>query len=124
MLELSRNSFPMPVLLVLGFLLALWVFIAWERRRPVAPLSRKVMVRGWSPRALFQWPATAGIAVCSAALGVVQWTNPSHPPFAGKLALAFGFAHEQFGPAGIAYFWWTVAAVLACLAVVLWRRQL
>jgi hypothetical protein len=110
----------MPVLLMLGLLLVLWAFIIWERRRPVAPLSREVMVHGWSPRALVKWPFSAGLAVCSAALGAAQWFSPSHPPFTGKLSLLSAFAYEQFGPAGIAYFWWAVAAVLACLAVVSW----
>lgn len=111
----------MLVLWSLGLLLVLWAFIVWERRRPMAPISRDAQARGWSPRALVRWPSFAGIAAVAGVLGAAQWSSPSHPPFDGRLSWVFQWTYAQFGPAGPAYFWWAVAAVFASLSVGAWR---
>jgi hypothetical protein len=113
----------MPVLLIIGVLLLLWAFIVWERRRPVQPLPRASMARGWSARALLKWPSFAGLALCCGVLGTVEWLQPSQPPFTGKLSLFFRAAYEQLGPVGVAYVWWAVAALLALAAFASWRAK-
>ena len=113
----------MPVLLTLAFLLLLWAFIAWDRRRPVAPISRQALAKGWSPRSVRKWPLVAGLSLCCFVLGVNEWLVPSSPPFTGKLSFLFQIAYLHLGPFGPAYMWWGIAAVLAGYALVLWRNQ-
>jgi hypothetical protein len=113
----------MPVLLIISVLLLLWAFIVWERRRPVQPLARASLSRGWSARALLKWPSFAGLALCCGVLGVVEWLQPSQPPFTGKLSLFFRVAYEQLGPVGVAYVWWSFAALLALAALASWRAM-
>ena len=56
-------------------------------------------------------------------MGVSEWLVPSGPPFTGRLSAVFLYAYTQFGPHGIAYFWWAAATLLLCYSVLLWRSR-
>jgi hypothetical protein len=120
-LALKTHQLHMPVILLIVFLLALWAFIVWDRRRSISPLSRTAMARGWSASPLVKWPAHAGLSAVSAAMAAAAWVNPSHPPFTGRLSSVVAFAYAQFGPRGEAYLWGVVAIALAVLALAQWR---
>lgn len=113
----------MPILIFIGLMLALWAFIVWERRRPVAPLSREAMSLGWALSAYARWPVYAGLSFVGALLGLVKWFNPSHPPFAGRLSSLRAVAYAYFGPHGIAYLWWAIAALLVLLSLISWHAS-
>jgi hypothetical protein len=120
-LALKIHQLHMLVILLIVFLLALWAFIVWERRRNIPPVSRTAMARGWSVSPLAKWHAHAGLSAVSAAMAANTWVNPSHPPFTGRLSSVVAFAYAQFGPHGEAYLWGTVAIALAVFALAQWR---
>jgi hypothetical protein len=117
----------MYVLLSLGALVALLAFVVWERRRAqaqaVAPLARETLARGWSPQPALLWPVYAGLAVCVAALAVVEFRAPSAPPFAGRWSFAYELAYRLLGTFGIAYLWSALALVLLVASFVAWRAR-
>lgn len=114
----------MPVLIFIGALLALWAFIVWDRRRPVAPLSRERLARGLAPAAPKVWPMFAGLSAVGGLLGLVAWLEPGQPPFTGRLAWLKTLAYAQLGPAGPALLWWAAALLMAVLAFWGWRGKL
>ncbi len=113
----------MLVLLTIAALLLLWAFIVWERKRPIRPLSRAAMSRGWSARALLRWPVLAGLSLCCGVLAIKESVQPSQPPFTGKLSPFFRAAFEYFGPAGASYVWWALTVGLVVAAVVSWHKR-
>lgn len=113
----------MAVFVTLLFLLALWAFIVWERKRQLPPVSREALTEGWSPRSVLKWPVVAGFSLFCLAIGVGEWLNPPSPPFHGRLSFFFEFAYREFGPLGAAYMWWVTAIVFACYSIVLLRNK-
>ena len=111
----------MAVAIFFALMLGLLVFIIWDRRRPVAPLSREAMKEGWPRSPVSSWPVFAGFSVLSAALGFSDWLSPSHPPFTGRWSSAHAALYDSFGPKGAAYFFAALAIGLAVVAVALWR---
>jgi hypothetical protein len=111
----------MAVAIFFALMLGLLVFIIWDRRRPVAPLSREVMKEGWPRSPVSSWPVFAGFSVLSAALGFSDWVSPSHPPFTGRLSFAHAVLYDSFGPRGPAYFLAALAMGLAVVAAAQWR---
>ena len=113
----------MPVLFLIGSLLALWAFIVWERRRPVQPMSRQAMSRGWSPSVAPKWSLYVGLALVFTVLGSLQWLNPSHPPFTGRGSWLNALAYTHLGPQGLAIVWWAATLLLIALAFASWRTS-
>ena len=115
--------------MLVGFalFLALAGFIVWDSRRlrnaKVVPLSREQMAKGYTPGSGATWKLLLVAAVGSTALGFMQWFEPSHPPFTGKLSWLYTVAYGALGPNGIAQFWWAIA-VLLVLAAFSARRRL
>lgn len=109
----------MAVLFTLIFLVGLWAFIVWERKRQPPPISRKALTKGWSPRSIPKWPVVAGFSLCCSAIGVSEWLSPQSPQFHGRLSFIFEFAYRQFGSSGPSYMWWAVALVFALYSIVL-----
>lgn len=107
----------MPVLILIGSLLALWAFIVWDRRRPVKPASQ-----GSGLLAVEEWQTYAFLALGSGTLGLSCWLKPPHPPFTGKLSWVDALAYAHLGPHGVALLWSAMGALFAALAVTSWRR--
>lgn len=112
----------MPVLLLLLALLALLIFIVWERRRPGTPLTRNQMAKGWSLPARRQGPVWLGLGLMCAVMSLSQWLSPSLPPFSGRGAGLAALLHAHGGPQAIALAWATAALVLLVLGIVAWRQ--
>lgn len=117
----SHLILAMPILLLIGSLLALWGFVIWERRRPVASLPREARARGWALSAAARWSAYAGLVLLYGVLGLLHWFRPSHPPFTGKGAWAYALAYAQLGPKGVALLWWAGGVLLLALGLASWR---
>jgi Flp pilus assembly protein TadB len=115
----------MPVLLVLGALLAMLAFIVWERRRSAssraAPLTRASLEKGWSPKQIPMWSVSAGFSFLFGVRAFVEWRQPKSPPFAGRWSEVISFFHAQFGVHGVAYLWAALAVVLLLLAALQYR---
>jgi len=119
-----RNPDPaIPVLIAIASLLLLWAFVVWERHRPVEPVARDAMARGWSPRTLLRWPVWAALAVCCAGLGAVAWLQPSTGPLTGRLSFVMQAAHALWGAQGPACVWWAAACAFAAGAAVAYRKR-
>ena len=113
----------MAVAIFIVLLLSLLVFIIWDRRRPIAPLSREAMKNGWPKSRTSKWPVFAGFSATSATLGIADWFNPSHPPFTGRWSLVRAALYDNIGSTGFAYFLAALTVGLAIAAVVQWRSE-
>ncbi len=117
----------MPVLIIIGFLLALWLFIVWDRRRlskeKFVPPSPDAMPHGWTPSVWAKWPIHAGLSAAMATLGFAEWLNLTSPLFTGRWSFLSALAYSQFGPFGIVLLWFGLPVVLAVIAFTSWRAS-
>ena len=107
----------MPLLFLIGSLLVLWAFIVWDRKKPLRPLTRERMRRGWSLSMPVRWPMWLGLSFVSATLSLNYWFTPPTPPFTGRGSSLYRLLYEQWGGYGIAAAW--SMAALGFLAVAL-----
>ena len=111
----------MPVLFILGTLVALLAFIAWDRRRgtggAVKPLPRSALAKGWSSSQAGKWQVPGALSLVTASMSILEWFEPSAPPFAGRWSFIYSFMHSTFGAYGRAY-WWAACSILLLLVAV------
>lgn len=111
----------MPALLLIAALLALLIFIGWERRRAasdsVTPLPREALKKGWRARPRRRWKLNAALALMLGVMAVIQWIQPTRPPFTGRLSPVMSFFHAQFGIHGLSYFWAAFGATILLIAL-------
>lgn len=113
----------MPVLITVAALLLLWGFIAWDRRNSAQKISHHKIENGWAAKPLLKWPLHFALSLVFLMLGVIEWLDPSLPPFSGKLSVIVSMAHTSFGAHGPAYVYFCVSALLLFLAFVLWQSK-
>lgn len=117
----------MYALLPLLMLVVLLGFVVWDRRRlqsrPLTPLPRAALTKGWSQRPLLVWPMHAALSLCAAALTVAEFKAPSLPPFAGRWSFIKQLAFSTFGTFGLAYVWSAMSLLLLLLALATWRNR-
>jgi hypothetical protein len=114
----------MAIAIFFALLPGLLIFIIWDRRRPIAPPSREAMKSGWPKSEISKWPVFAGFSLISAALGMVEWFNPSHPPFTGRWLLVRAALYDAIGSRGFAYLLAALAVGLAIAAAFQWRSEI
>lgn len=112
----------MPVLISLGLLCALWAFIVWERRRPMAPLSRDQMTQGFMPTGSAKWKRQMVGAALLLVLGALELVRPRLPPFAGKLAWLESSLHAAFGPLAVGRLMLAAGMLLFCASLLARRK--
>lgn len=117
----------MPLLLFIATLVALLIFIGWERRRAasgsVTPLPRAALKNGWRARSLRRWKVSAALGLLLGAMAAIQWVQPKPPPFTGRWSQVMTFFHAQFGIHGVSYFWAAFAAAMLLIAAFQFRSD-
>jgi hypothetical protein len=61
-------------------------------------------------------------STATAVMGVMEWINPSTPPFKGRLTWLWESVLALFGPAGLALTWLFLAASMLLIARFIWRH--
>jgi len=107
----------MPVLLLIGALLALLFFIIWERRQPPKPFTREQMKKGWSPSVEMRWRVWLGLSLVAAVLALGYWLTPPTPPFTGRGSSIYRLLYEVWGGHGIAAAWSIGAVAFFAVAI-------
>ena len=113
----------MPILIVLGLLLAFWLYIIWDRKHPIKPLDRKQMVNGWTPSPILKGRFLLGLSLASASITLNEWLNPDHPPFTGRNVHLKAVLYENFGPHGIPIAWGIITIAIAIVAALIWQPK-
>jgi hypothetical protein len=113
----------MPLLIGIGGLIALLLFIRWDRRRSPAPMSREQLSNGWTPSAVRFWHGFAAIALCELALALSHWVDAPSPPFSGRWGWFYSWSHNALGANGPAIATAAIAVALALLAVAAYRQE-
>lgn len=113
----------MDLLVFMALMLALLIFIIWDRRQPAKALSREQLSQGFTPGSHAKWSGFLALALAGLGLALKEFDNPSQPPFSGKGATIQAMAHEAFGEKGTAFLWLGAAAVLAALALASYRAM-
>ena len=67
--------------------------------------------------------AWLGIGGCFIALGVMEWINPSRPPFAGRWSWLTSATYNTFGIHGQAVLYGVIGALLVVAGCVQWARD-
>ena len=113
----------MPVLVGIGCLIALLIFIHWDRKRSAAPISREQLSKGWAPSSVRVWHFFAAIALCQLALALSHWVNAPSPPFTGRWGWFYTWSHSALGANGPAIATAGIAVALAAAAVATYRQK-
>lgn len=113
----------MPILIGLGFLIALLIFIRWDRRRSLAPLTREHLSNGWKPSPIRVWHGFAALALCYLALALSKWVDAPSPSFSGRLGWLYSWAHNSLGANGPAIATAAIASALALMAVAAYLKE-
>ncbi len=113
----------MPILFGIGALIALLIFIRWDRRRSPAPMSREQLSKGWKPRPVRVWHGFAAIALCELALAISHWFDTPSPPFSGRWSWFYSWSHNSLGANGPAIATAAIAAALALMAFAAYRKE-
>ena len=112
----------MPILIGVGCLIALLIFIRWDRRRSLVPLSREQLSNGWKPSPVRVWHGFAALALCELVLALSHWFNTPLPPFSGRWGWFYSWSHNALGVNGPAIATAAIALALALLAVAAYRQ--
>jgi hypothetical protein len=112
----------------LGFalLFGLLIFIIWDGRRLRAggsPVPREMMKKGFAPRGLIHWQAWLGMGLIAGVLAVIEWQDPSGPPFTGRWSLLHEFAYTALGQRGAFALFAFYSAASTCYGLVLFQRS-
>lgn len=107
----------MPVIIGIIFLVALLLFITWERKKKPSPVSREQLANGWAPSGIQAWHGLAAISMCELVLAISLWINTPTAPFSGRWAWFYSFTHNALGPSGPAIASMAIAAALALAAI-------
>ena len=113
----------MPILIGLSFLIALLIFIRWDRRRSLAPLTREQLSNGWKPSHIRAWHGFAALALCELVLALSHWVNTPLPPFSGRWGWFHSWSNSSLGPNGPALATAAIAVVLALMAIAAYRQE-
>ena len=110
----------MVVVILLGFLIAIWLYIRWDGKRlrnyPVTPLARSTMGAGYKPGGVVTWQVYVAAGCMAALLAFMEWNAPSRPPFSGRWAFVESVLFETFGSRGILTTYVAIAAAFLCAA--------
>ena len=116
----------MAIVLSLSALVALLLFIGWDRRRMDRPAAFQPKPFERLSDGLFKAKQTVrfslGLALVFVALAASALFTPSHPPFKGPWSWAREVLYANFGPLGEVLFWSAVAVALLLLARFTWRH--
>ncbi len=114
----------MAVLLTIIALVLLLVFIAWDRRHLAksVPSERSGSQASLAPKSDGRALGYTGIALMVAVMAAKEFAYPGRPPFTGRWAFVYEFAHS-FGPYGLAIYWSLLAAAFTLAGLISWRRK-
>ena len=108
------------LLVFMALMIALLIFIRWDRRQPAKSISREQISKGFIPGGnAKKWLGFFGIALAAFSMALHEFINPSIPPFTGKTSTMKTFAYETLGTQGNACLWLLIGAafvVAACLS--------
>jgi len=118
----------MAILAVLGLLVALLLFVRWDRRRIAreATLATKplAVIRPELDSARMGSRICVGVAAVFGLLAANEWTSPSPRPYRGRWSWLKELAFQILGPAGPALLWAAAAVFLLLLARSIWRHTM
>lgn len=113
-------------LLTISALVALLLFIAWDRKRIGSskrgagkPLAVIESAAESSSRAVKLF---LGLALVMASLGIAEYLSPSQPPFSGRYSFFKQTLFTHFGAIGVAGFWFAISASMLAIARYIWRH--
>jgi hypothetical protein len=110
----------MEVLILLGALLAFWIFVIWDRRNiELQPVDTSSWYRKVSQKAL----AMLGVSLMCLILAGSEFGQPSAAPFKGRLSLVKQVLFDCCGPYGFAGFLLVLSILFACCAWKLRKRR-
>ena len=113
----------MPVIVFMALMLALLLFILWDRRQPAKPISKEQMAKGFVPGNSAKWAGFLGLALVGFFLAFKEFLIPSVPPFTGKGSTVKILAYEALGEHGPAFLWLLMGAVFVVVAYVSYRSK-
>jgi hypothetical protein len=70
-----------------------------------------------------KWKFALGLAAVFALLGSNELSHPTLPPFIGRWAFLYQALYDTLGKNGTAYYFFGLAALLAYIAIVVWRKE-
>ena len=117
----------MAIALAILALVALLLFIVWERRSGLS--SDQVRTHG-APAIPSKEVATSrnfarlclGLALVAMAIAFSEWLNPSARPYTGRWSWVKEALFSTLGPAGPALLWVGIAVALVAAARIVWRH--
>lgn len=106
----------MAILIGIGALLALLVFIAWDRRR-IANAQHPVHSQGKSGTGFnLQANGFSAVSLMAAVMAISHYLQPRVPPFNGRWSFVYELAYA-IGPFGLVFYWALLATAFAIAAV-------
>lgn len=117
----------MAVALILLTLVALMLFIGWERRdgilgsRSAKRHARESYLNEMSTARNFV-RGCLGLALMTLILALSEWTSPSTRPYTGRWSWLKETLFSILGPIGPALLWAVIAAALLLAASTTWRH--
>lgn len=113
----------MPIIVFMALMIALLLFILWDRRQPAKVVSREQISEGFVPGSRAMWPGFLGLALVGFFLALNEFLTPSVPPFTGKGSTMKALAYQALGDRGPAFIWVGMGAVFIVAAYVSYRSS-
>ena len=111
----------MPIIVFMALMIALLLFIIWDRRQPAKIVTRDQISKGFAPNSMAKWPGFLSLALVSFFIAINEFLTPSVPPFTGKGSMMNTLAYQVLGERGPAFIWVGLGAVLVVAAYVSYR---
>lgn len=106
-------------------LLLLAIFIVWDsrrlRREKLDRMPSASLAQGYRPGSLDKAWIYLGLGGVLAILALMEWMQPSVPPYTGRWSWFYGFIYEVLGEQGLFIYW--VVLALCCVAYGVSRLQ-
>ena len=118
----------MAIALAILALIALLLFVVWERRNK-ASSDHQVRTHGAPPIPTKELATSRnfarlclGLALVAMAIAFSEWLNPSARPYTGRWSWVKEALFLTLGPAGPALLWVGIAVALVAAARIVWRH--
>ncbi len=111
----------MPIIVFMALMIALLLFIIWDRKQSAKVVTRDQISKGFVPKSMAKWPGFLGLALVSFFTALNKIITPSVPPFTGKGSTMNTLAYQALGDRGPAFLWVGIGAILVVAAYVSYR---
>ena len=113
----------MPVIVFMALMIALLVFIVWDRKQPAKALSRAQLSKGFIPGSSAKWPVFLCLALLGYFLALSEFLAPSVPPFTGRSSMLKTLAYQALGVRGLAFIGVGLSAAFVVAAYMSYRSS-